>query len=63
MNKRDVYYGRRYYGIPEEILIQKGVTYLRLMHNEMITLTQREYADYIGRDKFPNIKKYKFVRG
>ncbi len=56
----DVYYGRHYYEIPEEILIQKGVTYLRLMHNGMIILTQREYADYFGREKFPNVRKYKF---
>jgi hypothetical protein len=59
----DVYYGTHYYEISEEYLIQKGVAYLHLSHNGMRILTQREYADYLGRDKFPNIKRYKFVRG
>lgn len=59
----DVYYGRRYYEILEEVLIQKGVAYLHLMHNGMRILTQREYVDYFGREKFPNIKRYKFIRG
>jgi hypothetical protein len=59
----EVYYGRRYYEIPEEVLIEKGWTYIRLMNNGMIVLTQREYADTLGRDKFPNARKYKFVKG
>ncbi|MFA5300243.1 MAG: hypothetical protein WC389_18805 [Lutibacter sp.] len=58
---RDAYYGRHYYSVPEDYLIDKGKAYFHLSNNGMRILTQREYAE-LQKERFKHLTEYVFFR-